>query len=255
MTGAVPPALDHIGFADLLSRFYARLDAREMLREALTRDLKGRIALVSSFGAESVALLHLAAEIDPATPVLFLHTELLFPETLKYQKRVAHHLGLVDVRLIRPDEADVAASDPDASDPNRALRRKAPDACCALLKTAPLARALEGFEAWITGRKRAQGGRRAEMPKVELDRDGRVKLNPLAEWTPEDVAAHLRDHDLPRHPLVAEGFRSIGCAPCTTKTSPDEDPRAGRWRGVEKTECGIHLEDGKIVRGEASAAN
>lgn len=240
-------ALNHPKFVDLLGRFYDRLSAAEILGEALGRDLKGRIALVSSFGAESVVLLHLASLVDAATPVIFLETEMLFPETLAYQKRVAEALGLTDVRVVRPDAAAKAARDPDG-----ALRLHDPDGCCALRKVAPLAAALEGFDGWISGRKRAHGGRRARLPKVELDSDGRVKLNPLAHWSIAEVADYIDAHDLPRHPLVAQGYRSIGCAPCTTKSNVDEDPRAGRWRGEEKTECGIHSFGGQVARDAAS---
>lgn len=243
MTVAAPaPPLSRAGFADLLRRFYDRLDAAAMLEESLRRDLARRVALVASFGAESVALIHLVSRIAPETPVIFLDTEMLFPETLRYQRRVADELGLADLRVVRPDPAEVGRLDPEG-----ALHRADKDACCALRKTAPLARALGGFDAWITGRKRAHGGARVELPKVELDDDGKVKLNPLATWTPRDVAAYIDANDLPRHPLVERGYPSIGCAPCTTKAAPGEAPRAGRWRGDEKTECGIHMIDGRFV--------
>jgi phosphoadenosine phosphosulfate reductase len=105
---------------------------------------------------------------------------------------------------------------------------------------APLANALAGFDAWISGRKRYQGGARLHLPLVEAD-GPRIKINPLAHWTKEDVRAYLKTHDLPEHPLVADGFRSIGCVPCTTRVEAGDDERAGRWRGLGKTECGIHF--------------
>ena len=218
-----------------------------VLRRVLTDAEVGRTALVSSFGAEAVALLHMVAAVDPATPVLFLETEMLFPETLAYQAEVAAALGLADVRRIGPDRAAAFLRDGDGL-----LHRRDPDACCALRKSEPLERALAPFDAWVTGRKRYQGGNRAALPRVEAV-DGRLKVNPLAAWSRGDVAAYMDEHDLPRHPLVARGYRSIGCAPCTTPVRAGEDDRAGRWRGRDKAECGIHFVDGRLVRGRAAA--
>ncbi|MGR3541197.1 MAG: phosphoadenylyl-sulfate reductase [Hasllibacter sp.] len=214
-------------------------DAEAILRTVLPSP---RTALVSSFGADSAVLLHMVARIAPATPVILVDTEMLFPETLAHQRALAARLGLRDVRRIGPDRAELFARDGDAL-----LHRRDPDACCALRKIRPLERALQGFDAWITGRRRTQAGRDALRP-FELS-DGRTKVNPLAHWSRERVAAYLDLHDLPRHPLVAKGFASIGCAPCTSAVRPGEDERAGRWRGRDKTECGIHFEDGKAVRG------
>lgn len=230
--------------AQVLSRIYEGLNAEEMLAEALRGDLRGRIAMVSSFGAESVALLHLVAKIDRATPVLFIDTQFLFPETLTYQAEVAHSLGLSDIRIIRAAFSDVRANDPDG-----ALHLRDTDACCTLRKTRPLEAALRDFDGWITGRKRFQSGERALLPRFETDGAGRLKLNPLADWQPNDVQSYIELHDLPRHPLVARGYPSIGCAPCTSPVAAGEDPRSGRWRGKAKTECGIHIVDGKIIRG------
>ncbi len=199
------------------------------------REFTGRIALVSSFGAEAAVLLHMAAQIDPALPVIFLDTGKLFGETRRYRDVLVDRLGLRDVRTIEPDIARIAADDPDGT-----LWRSAPDRCCALRKVEPLDRALAGFDAWINGRKRSHGGLRAALPLVE-QADGKVKLNPLAEWLAPDVAAYFATHDLPPHPLEADGYHSIGCLPCTDRAAPGEDLRAGRWRGQDKTECGIHL--------------
>ena len=243
---AVFPMLDAASRAAALSRIYAGLDGADMVREALLGPMRGRIALVSSFGAESVALLHLVAEADLGAPVIFLDTEMLFPETLTYQAELAAALGLRDIRIVKPVRANV-----DAEDPKGDLWRRAPDACCALRKTAPLAAALEGFDGWITGRKRYQGGDRAALAKFETDDAGRLKLNPLANWGPAAVRDYIHRHDLPSHPLVARGYPSIGCAPCTSAVAPGEDPRAGRWRGRAKTECGIHFVNGAVVRREA----
>lgn len=211
-------------------------DTRGFLEGVLKgRPFAGRTALVTSFGAESAVLLHLVAGIDRATPVIFLETGKLFPETLAYRDLLAERLGLEDVRSVEPDAAALRAADP-AGD----LWRRDPDLCCRLRKVEPLARALEGFAAWINGRKRYQSEGRSRLPLVERE-GGRIKLNPLAGWGEGEIARYFAAHRLPRHPLVAEGYRSIGCAPCTTPAGADEDARAGRWRGTEKTECGIHF--------------
>ncbi|MEM7319449.1 MAG: phosphoadenylyl-sulfate reductase [Pseudomonadota bacterium] len=203
-----------------------------------------QIALVSSFGAESVVLLHMAAVIDKATPVLFVDTEMLFTETLVYQQEVSERLGLTSVRIIQAQPWDLTRNDP-ASD----LHLRETDACCTLRKTIPLQRALAGFDGWITGRKRFQSGSRAALEFFEVeDGTGRIKVNPLAHWAPDDVRAYMDENRLPRHPLVPRGYPSIGCAPCTSPVNQGEDPRAGRWRTQNKEECGIHFVDGKMVR-------
>ncbi len=206
----------------------------------------GRVAVVSSFGAESVVLLHMVSRLDPAAPILFLDTEMLFPATIAYQEKVARHLGLRDVRRIRPGRDALFRTAPEGD-----LHRRDPDLCCRLRKTVPLEAALAPFGAWITGRKRHQSGVRAGLATFETDSGDRIKVNPLARWSRTDIATYMDRHDLPRHPLVARGFLSIGCAPCTTPVGPGEDDRAGRWRGSAKTECGIHLKDGRYVRASA----
>ncbi|TMV14750.1 phosphoadenylyl-sulfate reductase [Arenibacterium halophilum] len=214
--------------------------ATDVMRAAL-RDT-GKIALVSSFGAESVVLLHMAAVIERNVPVLFIDTEMLFTETLVYQTEVSERLGLTNLRVIRA--ADIAAEDPDNT-----LHLRDTDACCDLRKTRPLNAALAEFDGWITGRKRFQSGTRAALDFFEVeDGTGRIKVNPLAHWAPEDVRSYMEENRLPRHPLVAKGYPSIGCAPCTSPVKPGEDPRAGRWRDQNKDECGIHFVNGKMVR-------
>ncbi|MBN9089193.1 MAG: phosphoadenylyl-sulfate reductase [Reyranella sp.] len=205
-----------------------------VLAAALRELFPGRIAVVSSFGSESAVLLHHVAAIDPATPVLFIDTGRHFDETLEYRDRLSAHLGLTDVRAIGPTVEEVARLDADAT---RAVWD--PDGCCAFRKTAPLRRALAGFDAWITGRKRFQGSTRVDLPVFEAD-PPHIKVNPLARWSSADITAYRAEHRLPAHPLVAQGFASIGCAPCTSAVRPGEDARAGRWRGFDKTECGIH---------------
>ncbi len=229
---------------DALNARYRHHGATAVLEGALRDPEAGRIAMVSSFGAESVALLHLVAVVDRTTPVLFIDTRLLFAETLEYQLEVSERLRLSDVRVIRTDEALLQSRDPYG-----ALRFSDQDACCALRKTFPLEQALAGFDGWITGRKRYQSKTRASLEFFELEEEtGRIKVNPMAHWAPEDIGAYMDENRLPRHPLVAQGYPSIGCAPCTSKVAPGEDPRAGRWRGEDKVECGIHFVNGQAVR-------
>lgn len=230
LDGALMPALPHD-------------TALGRLAQAILRDHPGRIALVSSFGADSAVLLHMVARISPATPVLFNDTGMLFAETLDHQRRLAALLGLTNVRIVRPTAFAVARADPQGG-----LHRTQADACCALRKVGSLDRALAPFDAWITGRKRFQSPGRRALPFAERDEAGRVKLNPLADWTAQDLRDYARAHDLPPHPLTARGFPSIGCAPCTSPVAEGEDQRAGRWRGSAKTECGIHLNGARLQR-------
>lgn len=227
----------------VLDRLFSGEPARHVLSYALREFAPGRTAVVSSFGAESAALLHLVASVDPATPVIFLETGKHFAETLEYRDRLVERLGLTDVRSVMPDPVRLELEDAAGH-----LHRLDADACCALRKTEPLTRALAGFDVWVSGRKRYQSRTRRALPLFE--RDGAyIKVNPLAEWRADDVADYIALHDLPPHPLVAAGYPSIGCAPCTTPATPGEDARAGRWRDSEKTECGIHLtHNGRLVR-------
>ncbi|WP_040508746.1 phosphoadenylyl-sulfate reductase [Gluconobacter morbifer] len=205
-----------------------------VLRETL--DLcPGRVAVISSFGAESAVLLDLVAQISPSVPVFFLDTKRHFPETLAYRDELVRFLGLTDARTLAPSPKELTERDPQDQ-----LAAFDPDACCALRKVEPLDLVLPEFDVWITGRKRSQASTRAALPVVDPQPDGTVKLNPLAGWGPEKVEAAMRKRALPRHPLVAKGYISIGCAPCTRVVKDGEDGRAGRWAGLSKTECGIH---------------
>jgi phosphoadenosine phosphosulfate reductase len=241
--GAAASPVGRDALDELVAALNARLEhhsAADVIETAL-RDIRP-LALVSSFGAESVALLHLAAMVDRDVPVIFIDTEMLFAETLVYQQEVAERLGLRNLRIIRSRE--LGARDPDGT-----LHRRDPDACCTLRKTEPLRRALSGTNGWITGRKRFHSAGRAALPFFEVEPDSlRIKVNPLATLRREDVAEYMAENRLPRHPLVAQGYPSIGCAPCTSKVREGEDIRAGRWRNREKDECGIHFENGKVVR-------
>jgi len=228
----------------------ARLDAElrhahpRTILEAALETFGDRLVLVSSFGAESAVLLDLAARVNPDIPVLFLDTGMLFGQTLDYRKALAQKLGLTDVRDLRPHFQDLAVADPEAK-----LWQTDTDACCQVRKVVPLERALDGFDAWVTGRKRFHGGDRASLPVVE-QADRHVKFNPLANWTKADLEAYAAEHDLPAHPLVAQGFPSIGCWPCTQPAEEGQDVRAGRWAGSRKTECGIH-----VARAPGAVAN
>lgn len=221
-----------------LNNLFRGSDTQELLAGVTAERLIGEAAIVSSFGAESAVLLHLVTRHMPNLPVLFLDTGKHFPETLAYRDELVALLGLNLVTL-RPDPADIAARD------ETGLRWSYdPDGCCELRKVKPLARAVAGLDATITGRKGFQAATRSGLPRFEIDTtdaEGRLKLNPLASWTKGDLDAYFEAHALPRHPLEADGYPSIGCAPCTSKVLPGEDPRAGRWRGWDKVECGIHL--------------
>jgi phosphoadenosine phosphosulfate reductase len=233
----------------VLNARYKHHGATAVLERALTDPQVGRIALVSSFGAESVVLLHMISVMDRKTPVIFIDTEMLFAETLVYQQDLAERLRLSNVQIIRADRAALFAQDNE-----NLLHLHDPDACCNLRKTEPLQQALAPFDAWITGRKRYQGGRRSTLDFFENEGDLRIKVNPLTHWETSDLQEYIAQNRLPRHPLVAKGYPSIGCAPCTTRVNDGEDPRAGRWRDTPKEECGIHFVNGRLVRGTGVAA-
>ena len=221
-----------------LNRMFRGSSTQEMLEAVIKGNLAGDIAIVSSFGAESAVLLHLIAQVDPNVPVLFLETGKHFAETIEYRDLLAERIGLNELRILTPDEEELAKKD------ETGLRWSYdPDGCCEIRKVKPLAKALDAFDASFTGRKAFQSSTRANLPRFELDTSdaqGRLKINPLIDWSAEDIAAYFEELDLPRHPLVAKGFPSIGCEPCTHKVAPGEDPRSGRWKGWDKTECGIH---------------
>ncbi|MEQ1753811.1 MAG: phosphoadenylyl-sulfate reductase [Micropepsaceae bacterium] len=218
----------------LLQAKYKDADARHLLQAIVFDEFKGRVAIVSSFGSESVVLLHLLSQIDPSVPVIFLNTGKLFGETLRYRDRLQDVLGLLDVRAIGPKSADLQAKDPQGI-----LWSRDPDACCNIRKVLPLQRALLAFDAEITGRKRFQTLSRGAISPVELN-GARFVVNPLWNWSLNDLKQHILDNNLPRHPLVEDGFLSIGCMPCTQRVKDEADYRSGRWAGTEKDECGIH---------------
>ena len=220
--------------AEELDRALRDASPADIIATALRTVGRNKLALVSSFGTQSAALLKVMADVDPAIPVIFLDTGWLFEETLAYRDTLIERLGLRDVRSIKPLQETLSREDPESD-----LWFSDPDACCRIRKVEPLARALQPFDAWINGRKRFQGGVRGAIAVVEDD-GARLKFNPFANVSREEIEAIYRDANLPSHPLVASGFLSVGCMPCTSRSNAGEDARAGRWRGQSKTECGIH---------------
>lgn len=217
---------------DALRLSYGHLDGIDLLKVMIGREFAGNIAVTSSFGAEAAVLLDLVAQVDPATPVLFVDTDALFDETIAYRETLVRRLGLTDIRIVRPRREDIEASE--------GLWSSDPDACCRVRKVLPLRRATAGCAALIDGRKGFHGGERAGLGTISEGPDGLIRISPLARWGAESIEAAYVERKLPRHPLVGQGYRSIGCWPCTRAVAPGEDPRAGRWAGSAKTECGIH---------------
>jgi phosphoadenosine phosphosulfate reductase len=232
-----------------LNNMFRGRDTVEMLEVLLRENMLGDVAIVSSFGAESSVLLHLISGIDPTVPVLFLETGKHFPETIAYRDLLRERLGLKDLRDLTPD-ADLLAQ----KDENGLRWSYDPDGCCEIRKVLPLKQALAGFDAQFTGRKAFQSTTRNALPRFEID-EGRLKVNPLADWDKARLDAYMAEHDLPAHPLVEQGYPSIGCAPCTTKVLPGEDPRSGRWKGWDKVECGIHEPVSIIGNADDDGAN
>ena len=221
---------------------YAGLEGRELIATVL-RDFPSKTALLSSFGAESAVLLHMISEVDPDVAIVFLDTEKLFPETIAYRDRLVHEFGLTNVIVARPDPAQLMALDPDGN-----LHRTDTNLCCSVRKTFPMASAMHGYDVMISGRKRFHGALRSNLDFVSVQ-DDVLKVEPLAGHTSLDLKSYAHKYHLPTHPLSLMGYRSIGCIPCTQAGGTDADPRAGRWTGSGKTECGIHFSaNGQILR-------
>jgi phosphoadenosine phosphosulfate reductase len=238
-----PDKLRQLGILSLNGMF-DEMDAEGVLRQAVEDLLPGDIAMVSSFGADSAVLLHLVSKVDPNLPVYFLETGKHFAETLDYVETLKSRLGLTNVIALYPGSEDLKRFDPDGT-----LWETDPDSCCHIRKTEPLEKVLEGYGGWVTGRKRFQTAERGVLPHFELTSDDRIKVNPLAYFTHADIDAYKAAHGLPEHPLFDQGYKSIGCAPCTSAVADGEDPRAGRWRGRDKLECGIHFDfNGSIAK-------
>lgn len=238
-----PDKLRQLGIMSLNGMF-DEMDGVSVLRQAVTELLADDIAIVSSFGADSSVLLHMVSEVDKNLPVYFLETGKHFPETLEYVETLKQHLGLTNVIALHPDSKDV-----ERFDPNGDLWETDPDSCCHIRKTEPLDATVSGFGGWVTGRKRFQTAERGVLPHFELTSDDRIKVNPLAYFSDADITTYKLKYGLPEHPLYSKGYKSIGCAPCTSVVAEGEDPRAGRWRGLNKKECGIHFDfNGAIAK-------
>jgi phosphoadenosine phosphosulfate reductase len=247
----VQPAHDKLRALGILALngMFDEMDALSVLRYAVSDVLPGDLAIVSSFGADSSVLLHLVAQVDPSMPVYFLETGKHFAETLDYVETLKRHLGLMNVHAIHPNPDDVKRFDPTGD-----LWETDPDSCCHIRKTEPLEPITEMYGGWVTGRKRFQTKERGVLPHFELTSDNRIKVNPLAYFSDVDVNQYKIDHGLPEHPLFAKGYKSIGCAPCTSVVAEGEDPRAGRWRGLNKKECGIHFDFNGAIASPMTAA-
>lgn len=219
---------------DLTQRFGA-LEGHELLEVMVKEEFAGKIAVSSSFGAEAAVLLKMIADVDKSTPVLFIDTGHLFEETIAYKKTIEEHLGLTNIITVQPEAIHLQNADRDGT-----LHERDTDYCCHIRKVLPFEKALGPYDAWVSGRKRFQNSERAQLQGIELDHDGRFKINPLYNWDYQTVLTQFKEMNLPRHPLVDKGFPSIGCAPCTRAVKEGEDQRAGRWSGQGKTECGIH---------------
>ena len=210
------------------------MTTKELLHFYIKKKFKNSIMITSSFGAESIVILHLCSRIEPNIPILFLNTGKLFKETLVYLKRVKKLLKLTNIKIYEPDELDLAKNDPKGK-----LHLTNTALCCNIRKVEPLKLALrEGnYKAWINGRKRFHGKDRNKLKVVEYV-NGVCKINPLANWTFKHIENYCEYYKLPKHPLVAKGYMSIGCKPCTSKTK--DSIRDGRWANSMKSECGIH---------------
>jgi phosphoadenosine phosphosulfate reductase len=219
--------------APLLAARLSYAPPRQIIEAAL-RVTPGDVAVVSSFGAESAVLLKFVADVDRSLPVLFLDTLWLFKETLAYRDTLVTRLKLTDVRTITPSPSALALRDA-----KHDLCFNDRDACCSMRKVDPLAQALAPFGGWLSGRKRYHGGERAALPAVEAD-GARLKFNPLARMTRAELNSVFASANLPRHPLQALGFNSLGCVPCTHRPPAGGGQRDGRWSGLTRTECGIH---------------
>ena len=205
------------------------------MKFVLTGRKLGRVVLVSSFGTQSSVLLHMVADIDPQTQVLFIDTGKLFPQTLHFQKELSTVLNLASTKLVKQDSTKLTARDRDGS-----LWNTDNNACCDLRKVEPLKNELDHFDSWISGRKIFQGGKRSSLKLFE--KSGKhIKINPLANWSQDQIETYIDRFSLPAHPLVNEGYSSVGCMPCTSPAAELQSSREGRWSGMEKTECGIHL--------------
>lgn len=227
---------------EALDAEFERRDALDIIDWAVS-EFGDDLALSSSFGADSAVMLHLATRVKPDIKVIAVDTGFLFPETLQFMEDLRKRLKL-NLLIYRPKlDRELFVAE------HGKMWQSSPDACCAMNKREPFDRAKRelGIRAWMTGIRREQSATRRNTPTVQLDHLGLVKLCPIATWTARDVHYYLIENNLPYNPLRAQGYLSIGCHPeegyCTRRVKPGEDPRAGRWAGFDKTECGLHVHE------------
>ena len=220
---------------ETFNKNYSSFDTEKLLKVSIKNIFYKRIALTSSFGAESAVILHLVSKIDNNIPIIFLNTQKLFPETLKYLKDLKKKLNLKNIKIFKPDKSYI-----EKYDKNNDLYKTNPDLCCNIRKVIPLKLSMKNYDAWINGRKRFHGSERSNLKKIEMV-NGIIKINPLADWPFQKIKNYMINNDLPAHPLVSYGYKSIGCEPCTSKTK--DSIRGGRWVDSLKTECGIHINE------------
>ncbi|MEE2694747.1 MAG: phosphoadenylyl-sulfate reductase [Pseudomonadota bacterium] len=206
----------------------------EIIEESIKKNFKDDIAYVCSFGSESAIILHMISEIKNDLPIIMLNTNFLFSETLEYRDYLLKRLKLTNFKEIFPDSSDI-----ETADKNNDLWKKNPDSCCNIRKVVPLQKELEKYTSWISGRKSYHEGERRNIKSFEY-LNGKIVINPLADVEKGFVDAYFKNKKINRHPLVDQGYLSIGCINCTVKTIDVNDPRSGRWHNKLKTECGIH---------------
>ena len=214
---------------------HSDLDSRKLLRIMIKDIFYKKIAVTSSFGAESPVILHLVSKIDKSVPVIFLNTGKLFPKTLEYLKIIRKKLNLTNIKIFKPDQDFLKKYDPNGN-----LHKTNPNLCCHIRKTLPLKKSMINYDAWINGRKRFHGFERSKLKKIEMV-NGLIKINPLADWSFNQIKNYMLNNNLPEHPLITEGYKSIGCQPCTSKSK--DSIRDGRWADSLKSECGIHVNE------------
>lgn len=209
---------------------------QEIIEWAVDR-FSPRMAMSSSFQTQSMPLLHMVAQITSEVPIFFLDTGYHFWETLEFREKISAEWKLKIVDLYRDSRWDIFAHQN-----TRSMPVEDPNLCCYLHKVEPMQNALKGYKAWISGIRRDQTTVRAKAHFLELQEDGLLKINPMLNWTKADVNHYIEEYQLPQHPLLKKGYRSVGCAPCTIAIGVNDNERAGRWAGREKLECGLHTD-------------
>ena len=219
-----------------LNRQFHKSSPLEIMKKSLNL-FKNKIVYVSSFGTESAMILHMISEIDKNFPIILLNTNFLFSKTIDYKNELINIFKLNNFLEIFPNNADLKKYDPKDN-----LWKSNVEKCCEIRKVQPLKKFLENYDAWISGRKAYQGGERIDINPFEIN-NGKIVVNPLANFEQKLVSEYFLNHNLPRHPLFNEGYLSVGCTHCTHKSSNKNNPRSGRWVNQIKTECGIHYKN------------